>query len=183
MRTVVLENALFGELALIADGARTATVITLAQCDCIAISKHTFKKHIETIFMAHLRHVALFLNSIPEIALSPSRLTLLSSKCLMLTQRKGVQLTPDNYTKPTDCVYFIKSGSVNLLMEIDGQEFFVRHMAHGDSFGEFVVNDKYRERNLDYRVVTDRISVVLSVRKEDFFTYVHPNKMKSYFTD
>lgn len=41
-KSKILENALFGELALIADGSRTATVTTTTDTDVLVIKRNLF---------------------------------------------------------------------------------------------------------------------------------------------
>ena len=62
-------------------------------------------------------------------------------------------------------------------------EFYVRSMGHGDSFGEFCTQANYLPRQLDFKAITERVSEILKVKKDDFYTYVHPNKIRNFFAD
>lgn len=130
-----------------------------------------------------MQKTAKFLKLIPEIKLPPNQLVLLSTKCSLLRYGPGYQLTENDYSQPSRYIYIVVSGSVSLLMEVNGKEFQVRQMTRGDSFGEQVQQGAYYERNLDFRAVCDRPSEVLVVRKLDFYTYIEPVKVMELFRE
>jgi signal-transduction protein with cAMP-binding, CBS, and nucleotidyltransferase domain len=99
----------------------------------------------------------------------------------MISYPKGRQITSSHYDKPSDYIYFVKSGGVSILMKVDGVEYFVRTMTNGDTFGETVEKKQYVAQNLNFRAVTERVSVVLTIPKLDFYSYVHPDDVLHYF--
>ena len=60
-KSKILENALFGELALIADGSRTATVITDSDVTVLVIKRELFRECIMPSLMLHMKRAAFML--------------------------------------------------------------------------------------------------------------------------
>ncbi len=82
-KSKILENALFGELALISDGSRTATVTTTTDTDVLVISKELFVSCVMPSLMLHMKRAAFLLQRATNLKLRHDAITLLASKCLL----------------------------------------------------------------------------------------------------
>lgn len=128
---VCKRGSCFGELALIHNSLRSATVKTLERCTIWALDRDTFKRAVERINAFNYNENMLFLNSIPIF----DTLTPYQKECLVgaLTIHKfsrGQRIVNEN--DPGELFYIIKEGQVSCTQG-DSE---IRRMARGDFFGE-----------------------------------------------
>lgn len=105
----------FGELALLYNSVRAASIITLEETELIVLNRETFKKYIHNIQTSHLNqivgfyeHLLLFKN------MDKNDLIKLASKSLMKKYRSKIYLIKQN--EEASCIFFIKSGLVQVLI-------------------------------------------------------------------
>ncbi|CAG9322118.1 unnamed protein product [Blepharisma stoltei] len=121
----------FGELALLHDTPRTATIKTIEKSTLWGLDRRTFRNAIEALNAMNYNENKHFINSIPlfQILTMPQKEALVGS----LTSIKfsaGQRIV--NEGDPGDLFYIIKDGTVSCVAH--GRE--IRRMAKGDYFGE-----------------------------------------------
>lgn len=121
----------FGELALIDDKPRTATVRSVQKSTLWGVDRITFKKAVEVVNQMNYDENKLFINSVPifEILNAEQKELLLASLNL---QKWDNRQTIVKEGEVGDLFYVIKEGTVSCSK--DGNE--IRQMIKGDFFGE-----------------------------------------------
>mmetsp|Transcript_691 Transcript_691/g.1250 ORF Transcript_691/g.1250 Transcript_691/m.1250 type:complete len:878 (-) Transcript_691:74-2707(-) len=125
------KGSCFGELALLHNSLRTATVKTVDRTTLWSLDRDTFKKAVERINAFNYNENMLFLNSIPLF----DTLTPYQKECLVgaLTTHKfkrGQRIVNEN--DPGELFYIIKEGQVSCTQGTSE----IRRMGRGDFFGE-----------------------------------------------
>jgi cGMP-dependent protein kinase len=130
-KTVVKEGDSFGELALLHDTPRTATVKSITNVALWVLNRETFRQVLQELNMQNYLENKVFLDSVPLFAtLSPVQKESLINCLTVFHYSTGEKIV--NEGDPGDLFYLIKEGSVSCLA--GGKE--VRKMFKGDFFGE-----------------------------------------------
>ena len=132
-RKVNLMNAgdSFGELALLHDTSRSATVVTVERTTMWGLDRRTFRSAVESVNAQNYQENKRFIESVPlfQILTSIQKESLLGS--LSTLKFRGKERIV-NEGDPGDLFYLIKEGSVMCIQ--GGKE--LREMNRGDFFGE-----------------------------------------------
>lgn len=121
----------FGELALLHDSPRSATVKTAERVTMWGLDRRTFRNAVESVNAQNYQENKQFIESVPlfGVLTSAQRDSLVSSLST-LKFRPGERIV--NEGDPGDLFFLIKEGLVSCLQE--GRE--IRQMNRGDYFGE-----------------------------------------------
>ena len=121
----------FGELALIHDTARSATITTIERTTMWGLDRKTFRNALELVNAQNYQENKRFIESVPifQILTSLQKDSLLGSlSTLKFRSRERIV----NEGDPGDLFYLIKEGTVKCMQ--GGNE--IREMTRGDFFGE-----------------------------------------------
>lgn len=121
----------FGEIALLHDSVRTATIKTTEPSNFWVLSRESFKQAIKSLVYSKLSETKHFIESIPFFSpLSPKQKSQILP--LMVSQyfKPGERILTEGYSG--DTFYIIKHGMAKC--ELHGQE--LRNLGQGDYFGE-----------------------------------------------
>lgn len=121
----------FGELALLHDAPRSATVITIERTTMWGLDRKTFRSAVESVNAQTYQENKRFIETVPlfEILTSIQKENLLGSLSTLKFRSKERIV---NEGDPGDLFYLIKEGSV---LCIQGEK-EIREMTRGDFFGE-----------------------------------------------
>ena len=121
----------FGELALLHDTTRSASIITLDRTTMWGLDRKTFRSALESVNAQNYQENKRFIESVPlfQILTPTQRESLVG--CLSTLKFRGKERIV-NEGDPGDLFYLIKEGSVMCLK--GGQE--LREMGRGDFFGD-----------------------------------------------
>jgi cGMP-dependent protein kinase 1 len=121
----------FGEMALLHDTPRTASVLSVTNCSLWCLDRKTFRSTVEALELVNYEENKLFINSIPIFeSLTPNQKENLLHSLTSHFFIPGSVIV--NEGDPGDLLYIIKEGIV--LITKDNQE--VRKMGKGFYFGE-----------------------------------------------
>lgn len=121
----------FGELALLHDTPRSATVRTLEKCTLWALDRKTFRDALEALNATNYSENHHFINSVPLFQiLTPGQKEALVCSLTSHKFSNGQRIV--NEGDPGDLFYIIKDGTVSC---ISGDR-EIRKMGKGDFFGE-----------------------------------------------
>lgn len=108
----------FGELALLYDSQRTATIVTDERCEFIVLDKESFRKHIKTISTGHMSQIVEFYRDFPAFqALSNKEITKYASKSLFYKFPSNTVVIREG-DQPAE-IFFIKSGRVKIIRRLN----------------------------------------------------------------
>ena len=172
----------FGELALLHDAPRSASILAVTDCLLWTLERKSFRKIIDHITKINYEENVRFIDSIPILShIEQYQKTILSSSLLKeefepktLIVKKGELAT---------CIYIIKSGEVEC---VDDDGNVVRILKSGDNFGErsILVDTK---RTMDVITKTKcicysiSISTLKSMLSDKYRSFLYLNFMKSAF--
>ena len=172
----------FGELALLHDAPRSASVIAVTDCLLWTLERKNFRKIIDHITKINYEENLRFIDSIPILShIEQYQKTILSSSLFKeefepktIIVKKGELAT---------CIYIIKSGEVEC---VDDDGNVVRVLKSGDNFGErsILVDTK---RTMDVITKTKcicysiSISTLKSMLSDKYRSFLYLNFMKSAF--
>ena len=172
----------FGELALLHDAPRSASVIAVTDCLLCTLERKNFRKIIDHITKINYEENLRFIDSIPILShIEQYQKTILSSSLFKeefepktIIVKKGELAT---------CIYIIKSGEVEC---VDDDGNVVRVLKSGDNFGErsILVDTK---RTMDVITKTKcicysiSISTLKSMLSDKYRSFLYLNFMKSAF--
>ncbi|OMJ81260.1 hypothetical protein SteCoe_18317 [Stentor coeruleus] len=121
----------FGELALLHDSVRSATVITIERTTMWGLDRKTFRSAVESVNAQNYQENKRFIESVPLFQiLTPIQKENLVGSLSTLKFRSKERIV--NEGDPGDLFYIIKEGSV--VCTQGGKE--IREMGRGDFFGE-----------------------------------------------
>ena len=121
----------FGELALLHDTARSATIVTIDRTTMWGLDRKTFRSAVESVNAQNYQENKRFIDSVPLFQiLTPIQKESLVGSLSTLKFRSGERIV--NEGDPGDLFYLIKEGTVVCLK--GGQE--LREMSRGDFFGD-----------------------------------------------
>ncbi|CAG9323131.1 PKG_22 [Blepharisma stoltei] len=124
-------NDSFGELALLHDSPRSATIKTAERVTMWGLDRRTFRNAVESVNAQNYQENKQFVESVPLFhILTTSQKDSLVSSLSTLRFRAGERIV--NEGDPGDLFFLIKEGLVSCLQE--GRE--IRQMTRGDYFGE-----------------------------------------------
>jgi len=107
----------FGELALLYNSVRAASIIALESSELIVLNRETFKKYIYTIQTSHLNVIVGFYEHLVLFEkMEKSEMIKLASKSLMKKYPSKTYLIKQN--EEASCIFFIKSGHVQITRKI-----------------------------------------------------------------
>jgi CRP-like cAMP-binding protein len=110
-------KTMFGELSLLFNGKRTATVKTMEASYVIIIPKATFVKYMKEPMLKNLSITIKFLKSLSFFdELDPNVLLILASKTILNILQKDTLITKQN--KKSKYIYFISTGRVKVVRMI-----------------------------------------------------------------
>lgn len=121
----------FGELALLHDTVRSATVLTIDRSTMWGLDRKTFRSAVESVNAQNYQENKRFIESVPLLRiLTPIQKETLVGSLSTLKFRSKERIV--NEGDPGDLFYIIKEGTVVCLQ--GGKE--IREMGRGDFFGE-----------------------------------------------
>eukprot|EP00359_Climacostomum_virens_P000322 CAMPEP_0204896828 /NCGR_PEP_ID=MMETSP1397-20131031/385_1 /ASSEMBLY_ACC=CAM_ASM_000891 /TAXON_ID=49980 /ORGANISM="Climacostomum Climacostomum virens, Strain Stock W-24" /LENGTH=891 /DNA_ID=CAMNT_0052064493 /DNA_START=685 /DNA_END=3360 /DNA_ORIENTATION=- len=121
----------FGELALLHDSPRSATVIAVEDTCLWGVDRLSFRKVLEKINKANYEENKLFIDHVPMLAhLSEKQKELMVDNLVTLKFSPGQVIVVED--DPGDLLYIIKSGTVVCMKNKQ----YIRRMQKGDFFGE-----------------------------------------------
>ena len=121
----------FGELALLHDTVRSATVLTIERSTMWGLDRKTFRSAVESVNAQNYQENKRFIESVPLFQiLTPIQKETLVGSLSTLKFRSKERIV--NEGDPGDLFYIIKEGTVMCLQA--GKE--IREMGRGDFFGE-----------------------------------------------
>jgi cGMP-dependent protein kinase len=129
--TVLRRGSCFGELALLHNSPRSATVRSLERCTLWVLDRNTFRKAVEQISEVNYNENMHFVNSVPLFRLLTAfqKESLVGSLTLHKFKQGQVIL---NENDPGELLYIIKEGQISCTQ--GNSE--IRRMGPGDFFGE-----------------------------------------------
>lgn len=121
----------FGELALIQDARRSASLRAVVRSSMWVIDRATFRAALETLNRQSLDENRSFINSVPQLEmLTPEQVDVMASSLTELHFTAGQKIVKEG--DPGDLFFLIKEGKVICTQE--GRE--VRRLGAGEFFGE-----------------------------------------------
>lgn len=121
----------FGELALLHDSPRSASVKTLEKVTMWGLDRKSFRSAVETVNAENYKENQVFIESVPLFSvLTNMQKDSLVGSLSTLKFRAGDYIV--NQGDPGDLFYIIKEGNVNCIK--DGEK--IREMGKGEFFGE-----------------------------------------------
>lgn len=158
----------FGELALLYDAPRSATITALMDCSCWVLDRTTFKS---IIMASAVRERSIRLQFLDNIKVFEKMDRYKKIKLL-----DGLEV--QNYNKDSVIVweneigeyfYMIESGEVHCVKtEGEDKQTFVRALKEGDYFGEIALMEDDSKRTLT--VIAAQDTKLLAMAKKTFFT-------------
>lgn len=121
----------FGELALLHDSPRSATVVAVEASSLWGVDRLSFRKALEKISKANYEENKQFIDNVPLLANLSERQKELMVEALVTHKFEAGQVIVVEQD-PGDLLYIIKSGTVICTQ----QKQFIRRMQKGDFFGE-----------------------------------------------
>lgn len=161
------EGASFGELALMYNSPRAATVVATSNVTCWALDRSTFRHIIlEGTFNRRLMYED-FLKDVPILkVLSNTERSKLADALSSEIFHKGDQIVKEG--QQGENFYFIESGNCNVIKEGEG---VVAKLGKGDYFGELaLLNDKPRAATVE---AVDNV-IVATLGKSGFSRLLGP---------
>lgn len=168
----------FGEMALLHDTPRTASVYTISACSLWTLDRDTFRKTVEALELANYEENKQFIESIPIFAsLSQSQKETLVHSLTTQNFIPGSVIVHEG--DPGDLLYIIKEGIV--LVTKGKQE--VRRMGKGFYFGEqALLNSSFRTATVtavdNVKCVAISGSKLTKVLGSDLQRIIHTNSIR-----
>ena len=107
----------FGELALLYNSVRAASIIALESTELIVLNRETFKKYIHSMQTSQLNHIVDFYEHLILFSkMEKSELIKLASKSLMKKYPSKTYLIKQN--EEASCIFFIKRGLVQITRRV-----------------------------------------------------------------
>lgn len=107
----------FGELALLYNSVRAASIIALENTELIVLNRETFKKYIYSIQTSQLNHIVDFYEHLILFStMDKNELIKLASKSLMKKYPSKTYLIKQN--EEASCIFFIKRGLVQITRRV-----------------------------------------------------------------
>lgn len=107
----------FGELALLYNSVRAASIIALESTELIVLNRETFKKYIHSMQTSQLNHIVAFYEHLVLFSkMDKPELIKLSSKSLMKKYPSKTYLI--RQFEEASCIFFIKRGLVQITRRI-----------------------------------------------------------------
>ncbi|VDL41708.1 unnamed protein product [Hymenolepis diminuta] len=152
----------FGELALMYNSPRSATVTALTDGILWALSRHSFRKHVLTHAARRRRSFVELLHSVPILHdLTPYQRTSLADNLHRKVVKQGELIIREG--DPGDALYFIIDGFVVVRKKVDQEEVEVNKIGKGGYFGELALLSK-KPRAASVYADTDAILAILGVK-------------------
>lgn len=108
----------FGELALLYNSVRSATIIALEPTELIVLNRSTFKKYIHNVQTYQLNQIINFYEHLIMFKdMKKNELISLSSKSIMKKYQSRIYLIKQN--EEANCIFFIKSGLVQVIFKLN----------------------------------------------------------------
>jgi cAMP-dependent protein kinase regulator len=108
----------FGELALIYDSTRSATIMTHEKTELIVLDKDSFRKHIRTVQTSHISQIMDFYKDFPAFQnLQPNQIALYAGKSLLHKFPSNTVVIRQGEV-PND-IFFIRSGRVKVIRRMN----------------------------------------------------------------
>lgn len=133
----------FGEIALVKNVPRTATVRALSDCSLLTLDREDFALLLsQRVDLApridRLIENRGFLSRLPLFAeFAPGQMAMVASRLVPERYRAGQRIFSQG--DPGDSFYIIKEGQVGILVAKDGQESTVAELGPGEYFGEIAL--------------------------------------------
>nr|CDS32524.1 cAMP dependent protein kinase type II regulatory [Hymenolepis microstoma] len=128
----------FGELALMYNSPRSATVTALTEGILWGLSRHSFRKHVLTHAAKRRRSFVELLHSVPILHdLTPYQRTSLADNLQRKAVKQGELIIREG--DPGDALYFIMDGFVVVRKKVDQEEIVVNKIGKGGYFGELAL--------------------------------------------
>lgn len=107
----------FGEISLLYNSKRTASIIAAEKSDIIILEKNIFQEYIKEMKTVHLNKMLLFLESLPVFSMfSQDLLVQISTKCMMKVYPSQTIILKQG-TEPNQ-LYIIRSGRVKAIKRV-----------------------------------------------------------------
>ena len=161
----------FGELALLHDGTRKATVRSLTECKVWMLDRQTYQQRIQVSEMEKQELYQLFLSKVQILrGLSPIEQAKIAEVLEMQTFSAGEYIIRQG--EAGDRFYIVESGELECTIEQEfGPAKVVKQLAEGDYFGELALKNK-EPRAANVVAVTD--CLLLSMDRESFDRLLGP---------
>lgn len=107
----------FGELALLYNSVRAASIIALEKTELIVLNRETFKKYIHSMHTSHLNQIVQFYEHLILFSkMDKHELIKLASKSLIKKYPSRTYLIKQN--EEASCIFFIKRGMVQISRKV-----------------------------------------------------------------
>jgi cGMP-dependent protein kinase len=156
---VIREGDSFGELALLHDTPRSATIRTVMNTAVWVLDRQTFRKILQELNVQNYKENRSFIDSVPQFQiLSEGQKELLVSCFTMLKYSPNQKIVSEG--DPGDLFYVIKEG--NVLCTQKGKE--IRRMGKGEYFGDQAL--LYNSTRTATVVAVDEVACVALSRED-----------------
>ena len=146
----------FGELALLYNAPRSASIKTIAHCKLFAIDRKTFKKVVEDVTTKQFQENRDFLNRIPFFeSMTDAQKDAIAGVLLSQHFKKGQAIISEG--DAASSYYLIKEGMAECVKENN----IIRELKSGESFGEQALYES-GHRTMTVRAGTDCACLALS---------------------
>ena len=167
----------FGELALVYNSPRNATVKCAAKCVLWKISRGVFRKALaEESTAKHLKHIKM-LTEVPSLSnLSANQINIIAGAVKEKEYTDGDRILVQGDTGTLEggqSFYIISDGKIKVSMEEDGKESFTKLLGPGDFFGERALIEK-EPRNAT--CIADGDVTCLVLDQKDFASLLGANE-------
>lgn len=165
------EGDVFGELALLYNCPRAASVVAKGDCVCWQLDRETFNHIVKDAAVKRRNKYDTFLKQVALISSIDAYERSQVADCLKAeTFEKGNTIVKQD--EPGDKFYIVEEGSLQALKNIDGIEKIVMDYKAGDYFGELALL-KNQPRAASVKVVSDTAKV-LSMSRVSFNKMLGP---------
>ena len=159
VKTTIFKGGQFGELALLHDSLRTATITTIEKSAFWVLSREAFKSAVKAVSESKQGENKNFIDNIPIFSvLTESQKEFLLTFLVTHEFNPGQKIVREN--DPGDIFYIIKKGTV--VCSLNGLE--IRKLHAGNFFGEQGL--LYESKRAATVIALDKVSA-LSLRSED----------------
>lgn len=170
-----LPGSVFGELAIVFDCTRTATVRAITECKLWILEQATFKSIMMKTGLIRQRDYIEFLKTVPTLGNVPTEtLSRISSALEETTYKKGAYIIRQGGRG--DTFYIISQGQVKVTVDVQDErtqqlvEKTLRYLKRGDFFGEkALLGEDIRTANI---IADDDNVVCLVIDRECFQQFI-----------
>jgi putative YpdA family bacillithiol system oxidoreductase len=177
-RVVRRQGEFFGEMSLLADRRRSATVETAERCLLLEIPRRTMLQLMHAYASVRQRideaYILRALQTYLGPALAAADFQTLAAKAELVTRKKGEVLFHEG--DPGDAFYVIRSGAVKISKKNkDGQDYVITYRSAGQYVGEMALLETQHTRGATVSAATR--TEVIRILKDDFLAFLarHPN--------